>query len=117
MIRAALCASLPLLLTATTAQAFQKFEDYRILGSEIRSIKAIDPDFEEDPEVLEIELIEDGAPSVVLQLETDGGLEDCLQHIQYVVGDPNQYAQIVVQVNAPTLNGSLIVQCAAVPLL
>ncbi|MGH1577799.1 hypothetical protein [Planktotalea sp.] len=97
----------------SAAFGFQKFEDYRILGSEIASIKAIDPEFEEDPEVLEIELVEGG---VTLQLETDGFLDECLQSLEYLVGDPNQYAQIVVQVNTPTMNGSLIVQCTAVGL-
>lgn len=105
--------SLALLLGTSAVQAFQKFEDYRILGSEIASITATDPDFEEDPEILEIKLVED---SVTLSLETDGSLEECAQTLEYVVGDPNQYAQIVVQVNAPTMNGSLIVQCSAIGL-
>ncbi len=111
-----LTALLAFLVAAQPVLAFQKFEDYRILGSEIASIKATDPDFEEDPEVLEIELIGDGGPDVTLQIETDGSLDECRQSLEYVIGDPNQYAQIVVQVNAPTLNGSLIVQCTAVGL-
>jgi hypothetical protein len=116
MMRLALSLCAALMLAATTAQAFQKFEDYRILGSEIRSIKAIDPEFEEDPEMLEIELIGDGSEGVTLQIETDGSLEECAQTLEYLVGDPSQYAQIVVQVNAATMNGSLIVQCSAVGL-
>ena len=111
-----LTAFLAFLVAAQPVHAFQKFEDYRILGSEIASIKATDPDFEEAPEVLEIELIQEGAANVILSLETDGSLDECAQSLDYIIGDPTQYAQIVVQVNAPTLNGSLIVQCTAVGL-
>ena len=105
-----------LTLSAHAAQAFQKLEDYRILGSEIRAITVVDPDFEEDPEVLNIELIGEGGQDVILQIETDGSLGECRQSLEYVIGDPDQYAQIIVHVNAPTMNGSLIDQSAAIGL-
>lgn len=98
------------------AEAWQKFEDYRILGTELQGVKAVDPAFEEDPAVLELLVGAEGETPVTLELETDGFLEDCAQTLEYVIGDPNAYAQIVVQVNADTMNGSLIIQCSAISL-
>lgn len=98
------------------AHAWQKFEDYRILGTDLRAVKAIDPEFNEDPAVLELVVGAQGENPVTLQIETDGILEDCARTLQYIIGDPNNYAQIIVQTNASTMNGTLIVQCSSVGL-
>ncbi len=89
------------------AQEFTKLDDYRIPGGALVAVEAIDPPFEEDPEILRLTL-----SSTVLEFETDGDASDCAQVLAYLPGDTSQYAQIMIDTTAQTLNGSLIVQCA-----
>lgn len=116
MLRAISVALTAGLVSAGPALAWQKFEEYRILGSDLRSVRAIDPAFEEDPMQLQLVVGAAGEAPVTLDIETDGDAAECAQTLDHMTGDPNRYAQIIVQVNADTMNGSLIIQCSAIGL-
>jgi hypothetical protein len=84
-----------MLMPAAPASALQKFEQYRIMGSEIRSVR-LGPQEVEDPATLIIELVSDASEPAEIMLESDGGLDDCKLTIEYAIGDRNSYIQITL---------------------
>lgn len=105
---------LGLITIATTfpVLAFQKFEEYRIRGDEIRSVK-LGPQEVEDPATLVIEL-SSSAPGVKqIVVETDFDVEPCKASLEEAIGNKLAYVQIVVHVTAQTMNGVVITQCSA----
>ena len=111
--------ALPLLLaacalgSAAPASAFQKFEEYRIFGSEISSV-TIGPQGVEAPATLIVKFVDTERFPEDLVLESDQSVDDCRDTIERAIGDENQYVQIVVQLTADTMNGILIVGCLGV---
>lgn len=97
------------------ASAFQKFEEYRIIGSEIRAVQ-LGPQEVEDPATLIIDLVSDGSGPQQISLESDGGLDECKQTIDYTIGDSSRYVQIRVHTSADTMNGMMVTECTTVSL-
>jgi hypothetical protein len=95
--------------------ALQKFEQYRILGSEIRAVR-MGPQEVEDPALLVIELAGDGTGAVEMEIESDGLLDDCRMTIENMIGDASSYVQITVHTTADTMNGMLVTECARISL-
>lgn len=98
------------LLLAVQANVLNIFTEYRISGAEIREIH-----------VLLIGMEESAALEIVLQLragrepfvvESDQLLKDCAEDIHCIIGNPNAYVQIVININANTMNGVWIRTCA-----
>lgn len=97
----------------SSAQALQKFEQYRIMGSEIRSVRS-GPQQVEDPATLIIELVSDSSDPREIMLESDGDLDDCKRTIEYAIGDGGSYVQITLHLTADTLNGVIVTECARI---
>ena len=102
-----------LLACLAPATAFQKFEQFRILGSEIRSVR-LGPQEVEDPATLIIELAADSSGPHEITIESDDGLDACVQTIEYAIGDAASYIQITVQLTADTMNGVMVTECARI---
>jgi hypothetical protein len=102
-----------MLMPAAPASALQKFEQYRIMGSEIRSVR-LGPQEVEDPATLIIELVSDASEPAEIMLESDGGLDDCKLTIEYAIGDRNSYIQITLHLTADTMNGVMVTECARI---
>lgn len=98
--------------TSLPVLAFQKFEEYRIRGDEIRSVK-LGPQEVEDPATLVIELNSDASGVQQITVETDFDVEPCKTSIEEIIGNKQAYIQIVVHVTAQTMNGVVITQCSA----
>lgn len=96
---------------ASSAFAYQEFSEYRIMGSEIRSV-TLGEQQHEDPATLVIELNAAENSPQKLVIESDGFLDECLQEIQNIIGDNTSYVQIVVSETADTMNGTLHTECA-----
>jgi len=73
--RAGLLALAAGLVQTGPAAAWQKFEEYRILGTDLRSVSSMDPAFAEDPMVLELVVGGPHEAPVTLHIETDGDAE------------------------------------------
>jgi hypothetical protein len=112
MIRPVL-AALIALASITPASALQKFEEYRIIGSDIRSVR-LGPQQVEDPATLIIELVSDSAEAREITIESDGGLDDCKLTIDYAIGDTSRYIEIRVHTTADTMNGMMVTECASI---
>ena len=112
MIRSIL-AALIALGSVTPSSALQRFEEYRIVGSEIQSVR-LGPQQVEDPATLIIDLVPGSSETKQLTLESDGGLDDCKLTIEYAIGDTNRYVQIRVQTTAETMNGVMVTECASI---
>jgi hypothetical protein len=112
MIRSVL-AALIALASVTPSSAFQKFEEYRILGSDIRSVR-LGPQQVEDPATLIIELATDSAEAREITIESDGGLDECKLTIDYTIGDSTRYIEIRVHTTADTMNGMMVTECASI---
>lgn len=98
---------------AASASALQKFEQYRIMGSEIRSVR-LGPQEVEDPATLIIELVSESSGSREIMIESDGSLDECKTTIDYVIGDKASYIQITIQLTADTMNGVMVTECARI---
>ena len=101
------------LASVAPAAALQKFEEYRILGSEIRSVR-LGPQEVEDPATLVIELVTESSETEEISIESDGGLDDCKLTIDYTIGDKSRYIQIRVHTTADTMNGVIVTECSTV---
>ena len=112
MIRTMLAASIALAV-ATPASAVQKFQEYRIIGSEIQSVR-LGPQEVEDPATLIIELVPGNYETQEIMIESDGGLDECKQTIDYAIGDASRYIEIRVQTTADTMNGLMVTGCASI---
>lgn len=96
-----------------SALALQKFEQYRIMGNEIRSVR-FGPQQVEDPATLIIELVSDTSDPREIMLESDGGLDECKLTIEYAIGDAGSYVQVTVHLTADTMNGVIVTECARI---
>ncbi len=94
----------------SNAHAFQKFEEYRILGSEIISIKMLEQEVEASASFALY--LKDLAEPIIF--ESDGFLEDCKQNIDYMIGDATRYVQITTQMTADTMNGIMVTECVVI---
>lgn len=104
---------LALFLASVPAPAFQQFEEYRIRGHEIRSVK-LGPQEVEDPATLVIDLSSGASGPRQLVLETDFDIEPCKATVEEIIGNKEAYVQIVVHITANTMNGVVITQCSAI---
>lgn len=95
------------------ASALQKFEEYRIMGSEIGSVR-LGPQEVEDPASLVIELVPETSETREIMIESDGGLDECRQTIDHAIGDSTRYVEIRVHVTAETMNGVMVTECATI---
>ncbi|WP_422371143.1 hypothetical protein [Hoeflea sp.] len=95
------------------ASAMQKFEQYRILGSEIRAVR-MGPQEVEDPALLILELGGEGASASEIEIESDDFLDDCKSLVENMIGDPSSYVQITVHTTADTMNGMIVTECVRI---
>ena len=112
MIRSFL-AALIVLASVNPSSALQKFEEYRIMGSDIRSVR-LGPQEVEDPATLIIELVTDASETREITIESDGGLDECKMTIDYTIGDKTRYIEIRVHTTADTMNGMMVTECASI---
>ena len=101
------------IMFAAPASALQQFEEYRIVGSEILSVRLGRQEVE-DPATLIIELVTESSESQEISIESDGGLDDCKLTIEYTIGDKGRYIQIRVHTTADTMNGVIVTECSTV---
>lgn len=95
-------------LMAANAQAFTKYDDYRFSGREIVAATASGPSEIEGPASLEIKLRD---VDEVLKLESDNETESCADTLNSMAGSEFGYVQVLVNENASTMNGLLILHC------
>lgn len=100
-------------MLATPASALQKFEQYRIMGSEISAVR-VGPQEVEDPATLIIDLVSDSSEPREIMLESDGDLDECKLTIDHAIGDKNSYIQITLHLTADTMNGTMVTECARI---
>jgi len=93
--------------------AFQKFEHYRILGSEILSVR-LGPQEVEDPASLILELTAESSGPREITIESDFGLDDCKATVEEILGSATSTVEITVHVTADTMNGVMVLQCARI---
>ena len=91
--------------------AYQVFHSYRIAGSDILAV-AEGNHVDEDPLVLSLKLDIGSGETTDLAIETDGDIEECKLQLETIMGSNSAYAEIVVDMNAQTMNGVLMIQCA-----
>ena len=99
---------------SSLAMAFEKFEEYRIVGTEIASVDLVAPGMAEDPHLFTIHTVNEEA----IELEADNEvtfMENCRDAVERVIGNSTAYIQIVILANAQTMNGSLFLQCTDLP--
>ncbi|MCY0147966.1 hypothetical protein OEG84_09655 [Hoeflea sp. G2-23] len=101
------------LVSAAPAFAMQKFEEYRFFGNEIQSVR-LGVQEVEDPATLIIDLISGSGAAQQVILESDGGLDDCKQTIDYTIGDASRYIEIRVHTTADTMNGVIVTECTSI---
>jgi hypothetical protein len=102
------------MLLATPASALQKFEQYRIMGSEISAVR-IGPQEVEDPATLIIELVSDTSePARDHAGIRWRNLDECKLTIEYAIGDKASYIQITQHLTADTMNGVMVTECARI---
>lgn len=100
-----------LLLANAPASGYQQFLTYRIAGKDILSV-TLAPHVDEDPAAMTLKLRPGANQADELLIESDGGLDDCRTELEYIIGSKDGYAEIVIDVNAQTMNGVLVLQCA-----
>tara|TARA_R110002020_G_scaffold35195_7_gene106335 strand:+ start:3161 stop:3514 length:354 start_codon:yes stop_codon:yes gene_type:complete len=105
---------LVVLASMSPAPAFQKFEQYRILGSEILSVR-LGPMEVEDPATLILELTPNSSGPGEITIESDAGLDACKATVEEILGSATSTVEITVQVTADTMNGVMVIQCARIP--
>ncbi|MCP4380808.1 MAG: hypothetical protein GY798_05200 [Hyphomicrobiales bacterium] len=106
-----LASSAAIAISISSAPAFQKFEEYRIPGNEIRSVDMA-PQGHEDPAVMILVVGADEGSSQKIEIESDFPLDRCMEDIETIVGANNAYVQMVVDMTAPTMNGVLLTECS-----
>ncbi|MEQ8482284.1 MAG: hypothetical protein RIC18_16670 [Hoeflea sp.] len=100
-------------MTVSQMSALQKFEQFRILGSEIRAVR-MGPQQVEDPASMVVELAGDGTGSTEIEIESDGFLDECRMTIENMIGDASSYVQITVHTTADTMNGMMVTECVRI---
>ncbi len=101
------------LMTATSALAWEQTQEWRFVGTEIQSFKLSVPDFDEDPEVLEVMLLSDNGAMTTLMIEADNGVGDCVEMLGFAKGNPHVIMVLTANLNAQTLNGVTLAQCSS----
>ncbi len=96
------------------AWAFQKFEEYRIPGNEIRAVR-VTPPADEDPATIVIELDAEVQDDRQIVLESDNGLDDCKATVESAIGDEGAAlylgAQLWLDMIFPPLLGAVLFLC------
>jgi len=100
-----------LLLLTLPAAAYQQFLTYRIAGKDILSITLAEH-VDEDPAAMTLKVVPTGGMGDTILIESDGGLDECKTQLEYIQGAAGAYAEIVIDMNATTMNGVLVLQCA-----
>lgn len=95
------------MVAASPVLAFQKFEQYRILGSEILSVR-LGPLEHEAPATM---YISTGTGQEIM-IESDGALDDCKGSVEEIIGNRHAYIEISVHVSADTMNGVMLTGCS-----
>ncbi|WFE91462.1 hypothetical protein K1718_08910 [Roseibium porphyridii] len=98
-------------LPGVPAAAYQQLLTYRIAGLDILAIAEGDH-VDEDPWALALTVVPSGGMGNEIIIESDGGLDECKQQLEYVKGSKSDYIEIVIDMNASTMNGVLVIQCA-----
>jgi len=93
------------------ASAYQQFLTYRIAGKDILSI-TLAKHVDEDPAAMTLKVAPSGGRGDEILIESDGGLDECKTELEYILGSEDAYAEIVIDMNAQTMNGVLVLQCA-----
>lgn len=109
--RSFLPAALICLALAVPASAYQQFVTYRIAGKDILAITMLEH-VDENPAGLTLKVAPGGGGADEILIESDGGLDECRTELEYIVGSASAYAEIVIDMNAQTMNGVMVVQCA-----
>lgn len=99
-------------LISPSALAYQKFEEYRFLGSEIRSVSA-PPVEHESPGSLILTVGWDAAEPEKITIESDNSLDGCLQEIENAIGNDKRYVQIVIDISSQSINRVAVLECSS----
>ena len=81
-------------------------------GSEIVSYAAISPQYNEDPEVLEVTLYSAQDGQITVSIEADLGVGACPQRLGSAQGNNHTSVTLVANLDATTLNGVTLDQCS-----
>jgi hypothetical protein len=104
-------------LVATTfawpALAWEHTAEWRFAGDEIAGFRAVDPQFDEDPMMLEVILSSDMFGTAEVLIEADNGVSaECLDLLGYARGNPQVTIVLTANLNAQTMNGVTLAQCS-----
>ncbi|WP_417209322.1 hypothetical protein [Antarctobacter sp.] len=108
---------LAVLMTATPALAWERatqgsYVTWTFQGHEIVSYSVTEPAFDEDPEVLNVSLSDPQSGSVIVMIEADLGVGDCLRKLGSAMGNTRTNVTLVANLNATTLNGVTLDACS-----
>jgi len=106
------CAAVSSLAVVGQASAYQQLTTYRIAGKDILSIVEQEA-ADENPAVLTLKVVPAGTPADELVIESDGDLKACKEQLEFIKGSDAHYAEIVIDMNAMTMNGVMVIQCAS----
>ncbi len=101
-----------LILAAPAAHAWERTIEYRFTGAEIVSFKVTEPAFDEEPTFVRIMLSDPMGGDGIIEFEDDSRFEDCAETLSMYKGDASTTIVLVVDTNATTMNGSVVVQCS-----
>lgn len=113
--------TLPLCLVAlvvsTPALAWERHAmgskvQWTFQGSEIVSYAAKGPQYNEDPEVLEVTLYHSQHGQITVSIEADLGVGACPQRLGSAMGNTHASVTLVANLDATTLNGVTLDQCS-----
>ena len=100
------------LFSATSALAWEHTVEWRFGGTEIQSFSVTDPQFQEDPALLEVTLSHPDHGDTTLSIEADNDLSACADLLRYAQGNPFETVVLTANLNAQTLNGVTLAQCS-----
>lgn len=106
----AMLAGVCLATSVGMADAYQQFLTYRIAGTDILAV-ARAPHVDEDPAALTLTIAPGRGTAAEILIESDGDLDMCQQDLEAIAGAPDTYAEIVIDIDARTMNGVMVVQC------
>lgn len=99
-------------LGTPAAHAWERTIEYRFTGAEIVSFKVTEPAFDEEPTFVRIMLSDPMGGDAIIEFEDDSRFEDCAETLSMYQGDASTTIVLVVDTNATTLNGSVVVRCS-----
>ncbi|SMX39257.1 hypothetical protein [Maliponia aquimaris] len=97
---------------ASPALAWEHTVEWRFNGAEIKSFKATDPEYDEDPALLEVTLSDPHSGDTVVTIEADNDIAPCAELLGYAQGNPFETVVLTANLNAQTLNGVTLAQCS-----